>query len=250
MKEQAIQKINKIGKISNVIALIARIFFIVGMVLCLLGAILCFLRPAETMQVTMKSNMDLVMDYAEFGMSDEEFAAGMVDLDEENEGYEIQTQTVNIGSFDGSLSVSVAQQDYEPVDVKCENGKMTMNLETQERTLNFRHLGVFWIVAFVAMGLTAVTFFFIGALCKAFRDCTTPFEENVIKKMQNLAIALVPWTILSSIVKSTLESFMQGIVRINVSVDLGVVLVVLIVLVLVYIFKYGAVLQQESDETL
>lgn len=250
MKEQAIKKINKIGKISNILVLVAKIIFIVGMVLCLLGAILCLLRPAETLQVTMKSDMDLVMDYSTFGMSDDEFSAGMVDLDEESAGYDIQTKSVRIGSFDGSLSVSVAQQDYEPVDVKCENGKMTMNLETKERTLNFRHLGVTWIVAFVAMGVTVVTLYFVGALCKAFRDCTTPFEENVIKKMQNLAIALVPWTILSSIVSSTLESFMQGMVRISVSVDLGVILVVLIVLVLVYIFKYGAVLQQESDETL
>jgi len=33
-------------------------------------------------------------------------------------------------------------------------------------------------------------------------------------------------------------------------VDLGMVLIILFIFVLAYIFKYGAVLQQESDETL
>jgi len=47
-----------------------------------------------------------------------------------------------------------------------------------------------------------------------------------------------------------LESAMSGGIHLIFSIDLGVVLVVLIVLVLVSIFKYGAVLQQESDETL
>jgi len=39
-------------------------------------------------------------------------------------------------------------------------------------------------------------------------------------------------------------------VAITFGIDFGVVLIILIVFALVYIFKYGAVLQQESDETL
>ena len=35
-----------------------------------------------------------------------------------------------------------------------------------------------------------------------------------------------------------------------IGVDLGMVLIIFFIFVLVHIFKYGAVLQQESDETL
>ena len=44
-----------------------------------------------------------------------------------------------------------------------------------------------------------------------------------------------------------MEKWTQGIVDVGISIDLGLIL---LVVVLVYIFKYGAVLQQESDETL
>ena len=38
--------------------------------------------------------------------------------------------------------------------------------------------------------------------------------------------------------------------QLNLGIDLGMVLVIVIIFVITYIFKYGAVLQQESDETL
>ena len=63
-------------------------------------------------------------------------------------------------------------------------------------------------------------------------------------------IALIPWTIVSTIINSILDSAKSGSASVSITLDLGVVLIVLAVLVLVYIFKYGAVLQQESDETL
>ena len=68
--------------------------------------------------------------------------------------------------------------------------------------------------------------------------------------MQNLAISLIPWTIVSSVSDSVVASYLQGGLQFQFNLDLSVALVVLIVFILVYIFKYGAILQQESDETL
>ena len=99
--------------------------------------------------------------------------------------------------------------------------------------------------------MALVTLFFVGALCKAFRYCESPFEENVIKKMQNLAISLIPWTIISSIAESFVTNLLNvGRFEFGIGVDFNVVLVIALIFVLVYIFKYGAVLQRESDETL
>ena len=68
--------------------------------------------------------------------------------------------------------------------------------------------------------------------------------------MQNLAYALIPWTVVTTISNSISDSVMNHKISLNFTLDLGVVLIGLVVLVLVHIFKYGAVLQQESDETL
>ena len=68
--------------------------------------------------------------------------------------------------------------------------------------------------------------------------------------MQNLAYALIPWAFATSFKDAATESLIKGGNDFAWSLDLGVVLVVLVVFLLVYIFKYGAILQQESDETL
>ncbi len=116
--------------------------------------------------------------------------------------------------------------------------------------MDFRELAWGLLVLAVLLGITQVTLYFIGFLCKAFRDCESPFEENVIKKMQHLAYALIPWTVASSLVEIVINNIIRGNKGIALSVDFGVILVVLLVFLLAYIFKYGAILQQESDETL
>ena len=81
-------------------------------------------------------------------------------------------------------------------------------------------------------------------------QCQTPFEENIIKKLQYLAYSLIPWAFFTSVSDSMTSGMMTGNVQVNVGVNLGMVLVIVIIFALTYIFKYGAVLQQESDETL
>ena len=109
--------------------------------------------------------------------------------------------------------------------------------------------GVFFI-SMLSLTLTLITLFFVGSLCKAFQNCSSPFEENVIKKMQNFAVSLIPWTILTLVTNAVAVGLFSNKFNLNFTIDLDVVLLVLVVLVLVYIFKYGAILQQESDETL
>lgn len=68
--------------------------------------------------------------------------------------------------------------------------------------------------------------------------------------MKNLAISLIPWVVLSNISDMFLQYIMTGNYNIALSINLKIVLVIVLIFALIYIFKYGAVLQQESDETL
>ena len=95
-----------------------------------------------------------------------------------------------------------------------------------------------------------VCMIFAGRLCKAFRDCETPFSENVIRCLQHLAYSLIPWTILSPVAENTARNLFSGDMNIVISLNLGMIVAVLFVFMLVAVFKYGAMLQQESDETL
>ena len=250
MKEQAIQKINKVGKISRIIAIVCKVIMSIALVISLVSAIGCFLAPEDAMKVAVSTKMRTITDYEAMGMQiSEEAMESMLDISDEP-GQMTRVEMKQNLFVNGSFRFQSRNQEFIPVGASFEGSILTMEMMTDEVTVDLRDVAGMMMVSVIATTVTLVTLCFIESLCKAFRDCTSPFEENVIKKMQNLAISLIPWTVVTSITESVLQSFLSGGMQLNITVDMGVVLVVLVVIVLVYIFKYGAVLQQESDETL
>ena len=245
MKETAIKKINTIGKFSYIAAVIAKCFVIVGFVCSMIVAIVCLVTFGDSVKVDVAGQMNLEMDCNKLDISYEDIADGM-----DEDDMDVKVQTVQVGDASGNTVLSFSDKDFQDAKIEMNDDTLTAQMETTKYTFTTKHVGILMLFSGVAMAMTIVTISFAESLCKAFRDCTSPFDTKVIKKMQNLAISLIPWTIISSIIDSTMDSFLAGGLRLSLSIDLGVVLVVLIVFVLVYIFKYGAVLQQESDETL
>ncbi|MBQ7919280.1 MAG: DUF2975 domain-containing protein [Lachnospiraceae bacterium] len=229
MKEQAIQKINKIGKISSIITLITKILVGVGIAITLISAIICFVIPEELLKVSVVGDMVVEMDYGSMGMS---------------------LSDSEVQQARESLVVEMAGEEPEFTEVDITENKIIMKGNVEQLSFTMRDVAGVLVLALVTLAMTFVTLIFIGALCKAFRDCQSPFEERVIQKMQQFAYALIPWTIVATVSNSVSDSIMNHKISLNFTLDLGVVLIVLVVLVLVHIFKYGAVLQQESDETL
>lgn len=232
MKEQAIQKINKIGKISSVFALIGKIVVGMGLAVTLIGMIICFMMPEDLVKITPIGGAEIEIGLDSFGET----------LILEGDIDEISTQIQE--------SMKADSDGMENIEVSVTEDKINIAGDYKVGTFSLRDLAWGLILVAATLAMTFVTLCFISSLCKAFRDCQSPFEDNVIKKMQNFAYSLIPWALISTVTNSISDSFMNNKLSLTFTVDLGVVLIVLVVLVLVYIFKYGAVLQQESDETL
>lgn len=230
MKEQAVNKINKMGKVSNVVVTICKVCIIIGIVIFGLAGAGCALIPDGTMRVVSTEKVAVELEYDKFGAGMEE--AEILDM-------------VN-GTLEGLL-INNKEVAVEEVDIV--GNKMNVTQEAQQFELDFHDLGWMNFVLVIMLVLVLITLIFAGGLCKAFRDCESPFEENVIQKMQHFAYSLIPWTVGSSGI-TAVKNLMLGESNYWLSVDLGMVLIVLVVFMLVQIFKYGAVLQQESDETL
>lgn len=234
MKEEAIKKINKIGKVSSVFALIGKILIGMSMVALLLSAIVCFVLPKDFMAITLDEKVGFILDVDAFGE---------VITDEDAEQMKKE--------FEESFTMEAATgEEAELEEVVVKDNKLQAKGVVPTYSFTIRDLA--WLMVTLALNITMVmiTLCFISALCKAFRDCESPFEENVVKKMRNLAYSLIPWAVFSSITNSVANSLLQNKISVNFTVDLGVIMIVLVVFVLVHIFKYGAMLQQESDETL
>lgn len=108
----------------------------------------------------------------------------------------------------------------------------------------------FFVSTSLHLILATVAVFCFEKMCKALGSCTSPFEEDVTQRMIKFAKVFVV-TVVYAIVSSFVES---AIVNAGTSWKFDIsfwdVVLIAIVMMLVYVFKYGAVLQRESDETL
>lgn len=235
MKESAIQKINQMGKAGAVLALIMKILLGIGLGACVIGLIATLLLPADMVQVDMTGVADITLDLSRFG--ENIFAE---DPDEEI-----------LEDVKDSTKIQYAGNQMYVSEVKAEGSRMMMTAGGDLTTFNLRSCTWALAGAIVMLVVLFVSVVFAGRLAKAFRDCRTPFEGKVIRTMKQFAYSLLPWSVISGIV-CHLESriWISGVSGWNISIDVTTIVISLVILALAYIFQYGAVLQQESDETI
>ena len=238
MKQNAISKINQMGQIGGYLTIVAKVLVILGIIGCLGGAVIFTVIPENFITVNVSNNIGYEVDLSSLDIV----------LDESQIQEAQEKITVN---GDISTSINSNGAEYITTNISITESGISGDATTEEITINLSSLTWVFLVGTINVAMALVTLFFVGSLCKAFRYCESPFEENVIKKMQNLAISLVPWTIISSIADSFVTNLLNvGSFEFGIGVDMNVVLIIILIFVLVYIFKYGAVLQRESDETL
>ncbi len=231
MKQEVVAKINKFGKIGEVIAQISRVLLIMGAVILLAAGILMLAIPKDliTMDYFVGADMQLDLDAVGETITEDDLA----ELDSEAHKISVSQNEMSIVSFDANQEENIVniQMASQPTNI-FSTGKII----------------VFIILEFLVLAATFVTMTFIIKLCKEFKTCETPFSESVIKRMKQVGYSMLPWFIVFPTAEAAANFLVSN--NLNISLDPGMLIMALVVLALTYIFKYGAMLQQESDETL
>lgn len=236
MKEQAIQKINKMGKAGSIVLRILRIFFYIGLIGMIVGGAILASFPDDALVMKAKGIGEATINteaFSKFGMP--------VQLIKENKIPEGGLAVFSWGDTDIVFDHMETDGNYVTLSANGELNESTINVKNFSSVL---FAGAFDLV------FRIISLIFAGILCKALQQCESPFAEDVIRKMKWFAYSLIPWVILNNLSSSMSQSLLKGHMQVNLSVDFSMLLIVLVVLALAYIFSYGAMLQQESDETL
>ena len=231
MKQEVVAKINKFGKIGEVIAQISRIFVILGAVILLAAGILMLAMPKDLFTLDYYVGMDMQVDLD---------AVGETVTDEDIEELSME-----------AYSVAVDGEEMEMVDFTVDRDNNTVAIEMASQPTNIFHpvkIVIFILVETLLMVVNFITITFIIKLCKEFKTCETPFSAGVIKRIKQVGFSLIPWCIMYPTAEAAANFMVSN--NLNISIDIGMIIMVLVVLALAYIFQYGAMLQQESDETL
>lgn len=130
------------------------------------------------------------------------------------------------------------------------NQTTSITVDPFTKTITFKEIRLIALVKTLLFLFAVVSIAFARRLCAAFEKCNTPFGVDVIKNMRAFAFSIIPWAFISSLPGMLSDYIYGNRISITYSVNIVVVAMVFAILGITYVFKYGAVLQQESDETL
>ncbi len=221
MKSETIKKINTLGKVGYIICKIGKIAMMIATIACIVGAVLMCFVPKEAVKIELTTSNTAVIK-----LDDSYDLSKILDLDIE----------------DGILEIG--ENTYKLIDSEADG--------SAEITSVFYISNFKWILFAASLGCFSVlvAFYFAEKLCKSFKDCETPFKEEVSDVLMKFAYSLIGVGLLGMIGESVVDSFFANRFLIGIDVNLGTVLLILCVFTLSYIFKHGAALQTESDELL
>ena len=237
MNNEIRKKVNTVGKVGHILAVIAKIFLIAGMVCMILGIAVGVIFPRDAVQADLSGEVTVHVS--------EKLYKGKFPV---------------IGSLEDpeDWNIKLAGEDFDELRVEKTDSGLDIigSMSGQVPVLGAVFKGC--VLGLVYLTAVLVTFFFLDALMKAFRTCETPFAPDVIRKMSNFAWSLIPMGLLSGFSGGEIlpiRFFSANAFSVDGSdgeftINISVILMILVVFALVQIFKYGAELQQQADETL
>lgn len=236
MKPATIEKVNGLGKAGYILANITKVFLIIVLVALVLGTVVCFAIPTDLFTVRFDSQAAIDIDCGTLGIT-----ADQLDPDELNAAMAEENVM-------GSLTIQGMDIFFDGISVSGDT--VTISGAGNATLYGIGMIRIILLMGLLSLAVYLVCTFFIAGFCKALSQCKTPFEAELVKKMQTLAWAMLALPFISSLTESLTESVLSGSIHIQLSIDLMEVILILAMFALSYIFKYGAQLQQESDETL
>ncbi|MBR5429503.1 MAG: DUF2975 domain-containing protein [Firmicutes bacterium] len=229
MKEESIRKINKMGHAGQIIANICKVLLIIGVVFALLGSCFLMFLPEGAVTASPAGSVEMTVDVGALGY------------------HLTDQQRENLLNGNTDLDLSIGGDSYSAVEVNGDVIRFTGGGNAD--TLDLHRLGVSMLLLVLSLIAITVTMFFVASLCKALRYCETPFSEDIVTRIRRVAWSLIPWALLGG-AHNPFEALSDGSIDMFIGIDLQTVLLILIIFALSFIFRYGAMLQQESDETL
>ena len=236
MKNSNIKKINTAGLIGYIISIILIIATIAGMVaiaICTAGAF-----SISNNEINVKIATDINVQ-----------STGNI-LSKLNSFISIDgIEDLNTLTEDAKEGIKLNDNDTSELSVQEDGDGFNINVKTNEITISMKKIITALIMGFIFLAAVTVSLYMVKALMKSLKDCETPFSDEIIKKMSNFAISLIVVVALSTIFSGFWSTLTSGL-KYEFSIDVGSILLVAVIYILIIVFKYGAKLQKESDETL
>ena len=235
-KKETISKINKYGKIGKIITIIMLVILIIVTATTFIAAIALKTFPDDLILINIGTQAEMTLNPSAVSQD-----ISQVPLEE-------IVNAFNSSNYDAGLNLGAVRMKFESAQIV--DNKILCKTNDGMGTVSLNSIGNALFLVDISLILTIISIIFGVKFCKSVEKCESPFENNVIKNMRYLAFSLLPWALFSSVPEYVVNNLFNNNIQMGFSLDMNIILTVLIILALTVVFKYGAMLQQESDETL
>ncbi|MBQ7475100.1 MAG: DUF2975 domain-containing protein [Clostridia bacterium] len=226
------RKIKVIGKICRILSSIMAVLMIIGTSMLVLAGIVLIAIPQESIAADVEGSADVTV----YG----DWVDKMTDKD-----FEKISEKVEEGSF--SLRIRANKVN----GIEREGNSVVLHAEGGAMHLSLRKIGFALLCYALIPGALIAVFITLRKLMRALETEESPFSDKVVKKMTGFAISLIPYALLKPTFGKLGTMLMtSGDFDIHFGVDLSTAFAALVIILIIMIFKYGAAIQKESDETL
>ena len=232
-------KVNRIGKAGRIVSIILIVLLSIGAFSLLLAGGVCAVLPEDTVEVSFRPNADVLVGRSILGQEWSRIDEIVAEAQEALTGK--YGEVIQFEKTDRGLLIRLDRLMEEGEVFRLRNA-----------------LGAIWAgLVGIASAIVALVMFL--KLSDAFRVCRSPFDEAVIRRMNIFAWTLIVCAVVGSFAGSAAQSAVMafqnagihvGAKNFGVSLDLYPIFAALIVFFLCMVFRYGAQLQREADETL
>ena len=169
MKNEAISKINKFGRIGNGIALVGKILVGICIAFLLVAAVIGFVLPKDFINVALSTNVEMDINTDSLGM---DFT--------EDEMAEFQADFVAEAEED--------KADYVVTNIEVAGYNISIDEKTEDVNLSVRSLAWLMILLTAGLAMIMVVLCFASSLCKAFSDCSA---DTAVTTDNNYSFTLI-----------------------------------------------------------
>ncbi len=234
------RKVNRIGLVGQIISIILIVLMSAACFGCILAGVALSALPKDTIKIGVTGNMDVTVSKDLLG--------------------EWMNQ-INSGELNAQLGINGTE--YSNINVDKTSEGILIRAESDRIEFRLIRLACAAFSGLVYCALLLVVFVFLKRLFDGFRHCDSPFSDDVIRRMTVFSWVLLGSAVLMSVAESIGNSLINRSIDLSFTLNpTGVnsgfefsfsfapILIALLILFLTMIFRYGAKLQKEADETL
>ena len=221
-------KVNKIGKAGRAISIILIVLLSIGAFGLLVGGVICAVLPKDAVQVSVQPNVDVQVNKSLMG-----------------------SEWANIDQLLTEAQNKVGEE-FEGVMLEKTDEGLMVHVSDLDELKNFGVRDALKAICAGLIGIASaiVTVVMFLKLCDAFKTCRSPFDEPVIHRMNIFAWTLIVCAVVGAFATAAVSAALAGLGKMSFDLSLTPIFTALVVFFLCMIFRYGAQLQQEADETL